>query len=79
MTFIAYVPKPSRSRFKKDVRKLERADDDYGLEEHFLKRIHGNSHTHGITRDDRFEQDYSWVRYWKRNDGYWVVLYERDS
>jgi arabinofuranosyltransferase len=79
LAFIAYVPKSGRSAFKKQVKRLERDGDDSELEEHFLKRIHGNSHAHGITKDRRFGEDYSWERYWKRNDGYWVVLYRRDG
>ncbi len=77
LAFIAYVPKPSRSAFKKKVKRLDRDDDEDGLEEHFLSRIRGNSHAHGITKDDRFEDEYRWERFWKRNDGYWVVLYRR--
>ena len=77
LAFIAYVPKSARSAFKKTVKRRERDDDEEGLEKHFLSRIHGNSHAHGITKDDRFERDYEWERYWKRNDGYWVVLYRR--
>lgn len=79
LAFIAYVSKPQRSKFKKKVKRLERADDEYELEQHFLKRIHGNSHAHGITKDRRFGEDYHYVRYWKRNDGYWLVLYRRDG
>jgi arabinofuranosyltransferase len=77
LAFVAYVPQSARSGFKKSVKRLERDGDDDALEELFLKRIHGNTHAHGITKDRRFRDDYRWERYWKRNDGYWLVLYER--
>ena len=78
LAFVAYIPKTRRSAFNKKIKKLRRGDED-DLEEAFLARIHGNSHVHGITRDRRFQSNYVYERYWKRNLGYWVVLYRHKS
>ncbi len=78
LAFVAYIPKRSRVAFNKEIKKLRRGDSD-DLSAKFLRRIQGNSHVHGITRDPRFKADYEYERYWKRNMGYWVVLYRNKN
>lgn len=74
IAFIAYVPKAQRSKFNKA---MKRARKDKGEQESILgKRIARNTHALGISQDGRFD-DYEYVRYWKRNMGYWVVLYRK--
>lgn len=77
LAFIAYIGKSGRSKFGKAVRKADRNDDVEALKELFEKRIKGNPHAHGLESTRKFREDYRYVRYWKRNAGYWVVLYER--
>ena len=75
MAFIAYVPKSQRSKFGKQVAKVARAKGD--MEEVFRRRIRSNGHTQGIYTDSRFARSYTFEKYWKRNAGYWVVLFKK--
>ncbi len=75
MAFVAYVPKSQRSKFGKQVAKVARAKGD--MEEVFGRRIRSNGHTQGIYTDPRFPRSYTFEKYWKRNAGYWVVLFKK--
>jgi hypothetical protein len=75
--FVAYVPKPRRD----DVaRRFEAAEGDpRRLERLFAGLLGANVYAHGLTRDARFRRAYHLDRAWKRDDGYYLVLYERIS
>ncbi len=77
IAFIAYVSKPQRKRraFARRVALAERAGES--VEPVFAPRLRANSHAHGIYKDPRFARDYVFERYWKRNAGYWVVLFRK--
>jgi hypothetical protein len=55
------------------MKKTSRAEQ----EEYFEPYLRNNSHAHGLYRDARFRRGFRYARYWKRNQGYWLVLYER--
>jgi arabinofuranosyltransferase len=74
LAFIAYVPRRQRSKFNKAMKAAKRDRDEQ--EQNLRRRIDRNTHAHGISKDSRFD-DYEYVRYWKRNMGYWLVLYRK--
>ena len=39
--------------------------------------IRDSGHTQGIYTDSRFAQSYTFEKDWKRNAGYWVVLFKK--
>jgi hypothetical protein len=73
--FVAYVPKPRRA----DVAaRFAAADgDSRQLERLFGPMLAGNVYAHGLTHDARFRRSYRLDRAWKRDDGYYLMLYER--
>ena len=54
-------------------------DSRRAQEELFLPRLRRNSHYHGLFRDAEFSERYRYARAWRRNDGYYIVLYEARS
>jgi hypothetical protein len=72
IAFVAYISEGQRGDFARKVRKV--GDDPEELEALFRPRIRGTSHAHGLVADSRFE-DFVFEQFWKRNNGYWVVLY----
>lgn len=77
IAFIAYVPRSQRSKFGRKVKQTERSDGN--LEAVFAPRLKANGHAQGIYSDRRFRENYRWEKHWKRNAGYWVVLFRRDG
>lgn len=77
LAFIAYVSKSQRKAFGKKVKRAR--GDQEEQEDLFFPHVRRNNHAHGIPRDRRFKSHYSYERYWKRNSGYWVVLYRREG
>ena len=77
IAFIAYISKPERKRreFGRRVAKAVAAGES--VETLFAPRLKANSHAHGIYSDPRFARDYEIVQHWKRNEGYWVVLFKK--
>ena len=75
IAFIAYVARSQRSTFKRKVRQAARAGDP--VEPVFAPFLKRNGHGQGIYTDRRFRSEYTWEAHWRRNDGYWVVLYRR--
>ena len=75
IAFVAYVPKSQRSKFGRQVKKVASQDGD--MEEVFERYLKRNAHGHGIYNDPRFKANYRWERYWRRNSGYWLVLFQR--
>jgi hypothetical protein len=77
VAFIAYVGKPQkrRAKFARDIAKAERSGAS--LERLFSPRLKSNGHAHGMYQDPRFARDFEYVKYWKRNAGYWVVLFRK--
>jgi arabinofuranosyltransferase len=76
---IAYVSKGGdrRSKFRKRFDALLDRGDVEALEKHLGSRLRGNSHHHGLYNDPRFAQRYEFETCWRRNNGYYLVLYER--
>ncbi|MCO4770102.1 MAG: hypothetical protein KDA24_08745 [Deltaproteobacteria bacterium] len=77
IAFIAYVPKNKRTKFGRSVKKAVRGDGD--VEALFRPRLRSNGHTQGVTSDRRFAEGYTFEAHWKRNAGYWVVLYKKNE
>ena len=77
MAFVAYVGKGQRDSFKKKVRQAGRAGEP--VEPVFAPYLKRNGHAQGIFTDPRFQEDYVWEAHWRRNNGYWVVLYRRSE
>jgi arabinofuranosyltransferase len=78
IAFIAYVPKKKRRKLWKRYRRIE--GDPADEEEIFLPYIRGNSHSHYLARDPRFQEGFHYVKAWDRLDhGYWCVLYRADD
>ncbi len=77
MAFIAYVSKSQRKKFKRKVRQAGRAGEP--VEPVFAPYLRRNGHAQGIFTDPRFQEDYVWEAHWRRNNGYWVVLYRRSE
>jgi len=77
VAYIAYVSKPQRKRraFAARIKKAEKAGES--VEPIFAPRLKANSHAHGMYQDPRFARDYVFEKYWKRNAGYWVVLFRK--
>jgi hypothetical protein len=76
IAFVAYPGKGQRRDFDRALREGT-GPDDPSLADVFLPAIRGNSHAQGIPRDARFAERYRFERVWKRNDAYWLVLYQR--
>jgi hypothetical protein len=76
---IAYVSKGGsrRGKFRKKFDALLDSGDVEALEKHLGTRLRGNSHHHGLYNDPRFAQRYEFETCWRRNNGYYLVLYER--
>lgn len=75
--FVAYVPKPRRDDVARRFAAAE--GDPRRLERLFGGLLGANVYAHGLTRDARFRRSYHLDRAWKRDDGYYLVLYERNS
>ena len=75
---IAYVPRSQRTRFRDGWREADRRGVD-ALHRHFFPRLQGNRHYHGFFDDPRFTRNYELEAVWRRNNGYWVVLYKKRS
>ncbi len=69
IAFVAYIDRASR----RDVRERFEVDPE-GTLRPFLG---DNSYVHGIPADPRFTSRYRFVGAWRRNDGYYLALYER--
>jgi hypothetical protein len=69
IAFVAYVEGPRR----REVRTRFAQDPETALRPF----IAGNSYSHGIPVDPRFTARHRFVGAWRRNDGYYLVLYER--
>ncbi len=77
VAFIAYISKPQRKR-KGFARRVKKAvAEGAPVEPLFASRLKANSHAHGMYQDPRFARDFEFVRHWKRNAGYWVVLFKK--
>lgn len=77
IAFVAYVPKSRRSAFAKQVRAAGR--DDAALEAAFARYLKSNGHAQGIYTDRRFAPAYTFEAHWRRNAGYWIVLFRRSG
>ena len=75
VAFVAYVSKSQRREFGKKVSRAVRAEGD--IEAVFARYLKNNGHAHGIYNDRRFKKDYVFEKHWKRNAGYWLVLFKR--
>ena len=76
---VAYVSKGGnrRSKFRKSFDAKLNSGDVVALEKHLGTRLRGNSHHHGLYNDPRFAQRYEYETCWRRNNGYYLVLYQR--
>jgi len=77
---VAYVgkkPKGNRSKFRKKYQAALDSGDDEQLEAVFRPALTRNSHHHGMYSDRRFAQRYELEKTWKRNSGYYLVLFQR--
>jgi hypothetical protein len=73
--FVAYVPRRLRPRV---ATLFARARSDPERLEHVLAPyVAGNAHAHRLTEDPRFRARYTFRRAWKRDEGYYIGLYER--
>lgn len=78
IAFVAYVSKSRRKAFSKNMRKASKSDDRKDKEHKMVKRyLRDNPHGHGMYKDRRFHEDFEYERYFKRNQGYWLVLFKR--
>jgi arabinofuranosyltransferase len=79
---VAYVskrPKSKRSEFRKRFDAAMDSGDPDAVEAVLAPRLSRNSHHHGLYTDSRFEERYHYVRTWRRNNGYYLVLFERSA
>ena len=78
VAMIAYVSKgKGRKSFRKKYDAALDSNDPARVEEVLGPRLKGNSHHHGMYKDPRFAQQYEFHRSWRRNNGYYLVLFER--
>ncbi len=78
IAYIAYVPKNKRRSLKRKWKKTDR--DDLAEQEKMLRPYLARGHSHHLHRDDRFNDNFHYVKAWPRlNYGYWVVLFERNG
>lgn len=73
--FVAYVPRRLRPRVA--TRYARAGTDPRRLEPLLAPHVAGNAHAHGLSADPRFRARYRFRRAWKRDEGYYIVLYER--
>ncbi|MEE2828376.1 MAG: hypothetical protein VX498_04235 [Myxococcota bacterium] len=80
IAMVAYVGKRGGKR-KKIRRSFRKAKGDKEREAKlFINRVKSNAHAHGIARDRRFRDHFSYEKAWMRNrGGYWLVLYRRNE
>jgi hypothetical protein len=71
IAFVAYVPRPERAEVRARV-----ATDAEGTLRRYVEE---NGYYYGIATDGRFRAGFRFVGSWRRNDGYYLVLYERRS
>ena len=74
---MAYIPRSKRKDFDEKTSAIPL--DDPALSPMLLSRVRRNSHAHGLESDPRFVESYAFRRAWRRNAGYWLVLYERSD
>jgi hypothetical protein len=76
---VAYVSKGKgrRGSFRKKYDAAMDSGDPSRVEEVLAPRLKSNSHHHGLFNDARFARDYEFHKSWRRNNGYYLVLYER--
>ena len=69
IALVAYIPRD----LERDVAARVASDPEHTL----WPFLRANSYSHGIPDDARFRDDFRFVGWWKRNDGYYLALYER--
>ena len=78
--WVAMVAYPSRGQ-RKDVRRAFDAAvklaDDEAIEALLSPYLRRNSHHHGMYNDPRFDEEFEFVRVWRRRNDYYLVLFER--
>ncbi len=73
--FVGYVPRPKRARVA--ARFAQARSNPERLESLLSRYVAENPHAHGLSRDPRFRERYVFRRAWQRDEGYYLVLYER--
>ena len=71
IALVAYVPRGARQ----DVRAKVDADPEGTL----APLVAANGYVHGIPDDERFRCCYRFAGWWRRNDGYYLALYEKEG
>ncbi len=74
---VAYVGRGGRSKFRKKYEAALQSGDRDRILEVFDGPLSRNSHHHGMYTDRRFAQRYELERTWKRNSGYYLVLFKK--
>ena len=77
IAFVAYVSKPKRKEFGRKVKKAVRGGGD--IERVFARYLERNGHAQGIYSDARFQAEYTFEAHWRRNAGYWLVLFRKNK
>jgi len=75
---VAYVGKgKGRGRFRRQFDEAMDSGDPDEVHKLLGTRLRGNSHHHGMYTDSRFAERYEFRKVWRRNNGYYLVLFER--
>src|SRR5262249_26198356 len=69
IALVAYIPREREREVAESVRK--------NPEETLSPYLRTNGYAHGIPDDPRFHDDFRFVGFWRRSDGYYLALYER--
>lgn len=77
VAFTAYIGRSQRKKFGRSYDEAE--GDPEAVQRLFAPSLRGNSYYHGLYADPRFARLYRLEKVWKRNVGYWLVLFEKRS
>ena len=78
--FVGYVSKKPKGNRSKTRKRWNEAMETGGIgaaEAVLAPRLKHNSHSHDLYADDRFEERYAIEKVWIRNNGYYLVLFQR--